>query len=289
MLRVAAYFRSSQVFIALCAVAMLAETCLVTGSPFKWLSACIIFFATFFIYNASRLSLAVLRKSANAGYSIRIEGNSVSITSCFGALLALFCLLTACSFMQLLIFMSISLLSLIYMMPIKLNRIRIAGLRNNLYLKNIVLSLTWASATVLFPLSQTEFNSPGNEMLFLFLRRFFFIYALTVIYDLRDLESDKKAGMQTIALRFGEQATKLWSLTALAFFVLLILIDPALTSARNQTLPAALMASAVLAAVITLNTHRIRNKSYYSFVVDGAIILQFVLVLLVKTAGDMVI
>jgi len=268
---------------------MVAESCLVTGTHFSWLTACIIFFATFFIYNASRLNIAVLKKSGNSGYTIHIEGNSLSITICIGALTALFGLLTACSYIQLLIFMGTSLLSLFYMMPFKLNRISIPGLRNNLYLKNIVLSLTWASATVLFPLSQTEFSSPGNEIVFLFFRRFFFIYALTVIYDLRDLESDKKAGMQTIALRFGEQVTKLWSLAALAFFVLFVFIDPSLTSTQNQTLPAGLIVSAVLAAVITLNTHHIRNKPYYSFVVDGAMILQFVLVLLLKPAGNIVI
>ena len=116
----------------------------------------------------------------------------------------------------------------------------------------------------------------------MFFRRFFFIYALTVIYDLRDLEADQKAGIHTIALRFGERVTKIWSLISLAMFLVFIITDPALSAPHTQSLSTALFISVIIAALITLNSHKIRNKSYFAFVVDSPMILQFLLVLLFR-------
>ncbi|HZI52079.1 MAG TPA: UbiA family prenyltransferase, partial [Chitinophagaceae bacterium] len=143
-----------------------------------------------------------------------------------------------------------------------------------------ILSLTWALATVSFPASATEYPASGNEIIFMFLRRFFFIYALAVIYDLRDLRVDRKAGMETIASRYGENGTKLWAITSLAMFLLFTYTDPALSTPGNQSVSAALLLSALLAGIIILNTHKIRNKSYYSLIVDSAMPVQFLLVLL---------
>lgn len=258
---------------------MSAETFIISGTGVNINSILIIFFAAFFIYNASRLSISFLTKSFRQSSSFEVQGNTLSIVFCIFSIVILFGLLTACSWPQVLIFMATSLLSLFYMMPFKKNGVKLHGLRNNLFLKNIILALTWASATVIFPLYGNDYFSPGNEFIFMFIRRFFFIYALTVIYDLRDIEQDKKAGMDTIALHFGENVTKLWSLTALAFFVLFTYTDPVLSEPHTQILSVALLLSAGIAAFITLYTHKIRNKSWYSMAVDSAMLLQFLLVL----------
>lgn len=276
------FFSESQFFVGLCAAAMSAETYLVTGSPVNINSILVIFLAAVFIYNTSRLSLSLNKQDNATRYILQLEGSSLSITLCVIALIVLFGLLTMCSVMQLLVFMGTSLLSLLYMMPFKKNGVRLQGLRNNLVLKNIVLSITWASATVLFPISHQDFAFPGPEVIFIFLRRFFFIYALTVIYDMRDLTEDTSAGMKTIASIFGDEVTRLWSLASLAMFVLFIFIDPHLASLQQQVISGALLLSAVLAAIIILNTNRKRNKGYYSFVVDGAMTVQFLLVLVAR-------
>jgi 4-hydroxybenzoate polyprenyltransferase len=281
-LSISGLLKSSQLFIALCAAALGTESYLISGSAVNPGTIAVIFFAALFIYNASRLSLSVIKKSNQSRYSFEVEGSSLSITICLVAIVVLFGLLTACNWLQVLIFMGTSLLSLIYMMPFKRNGSRIHGLRNILLLKNIVLSVTWASATVLFPLFHYDYYMTGNELVFMFLRRFFFIYSLTVIYDLRDLEADKHAGMQTIALRYGDKITRIWSLLALAFFAVFIITDPALSSPQTTALAGALMLSALVTALIILNAGRLRKKSYYSFVVDGAMAIQFVLVLLLQ-------
>ncbi len=272
----------SQLFIALCAAALGAESYQISGNPVNFHVLIILFFSTLFIYNAAKLNLSIFNKLDTGENLYQVQGNTISVVTCMVSIIILFGLLTACNWIQILVFIFTSVLSLCYMMPFKKNGIRVKGLRNNLALKNVILSLTWASATVLFPLSQDGHYLTTNEIIFIFFRRFFFIYALTVIYDLKDLASDKKAGMQTIALRFGEPATKLVSLCALAIFLLFTFTDPSLALEDNKPLIAALVASAVFAAIITLNTHNLRKKSYYSFVVDSAMAIQFLFVLLFR-------
>ncbi len=272
----------SQLFIALCAAALGAETYRISGNTINFSILLILFFSTLFIYNAAKMSLSIFDNTGTGENTFQVQGNTISVVTCMVSIIILFGLLTACNWIQILIFILTSVLSLCYMMPFKKNGIPIKGLRNNLALKNIILSLTWASATVLFPLSQDAHYLTINEIIFMFCRRFFFIYALTVIYDLRDLAADKKAGMQTIALRFGEPATKLLSLIALAFFLFFTFTDPSLALEENKPLIAALLASAVFAAIISLNTHNLRKKSYYSFVVDSAMAMQFLFVFLFR-------
>lgn len=275
-------FYKSQVFIAICAAGLGSETYLISGTPIDFVTVGIIFFAALFIYNASKLNISVFKKLNGTRQALQVEGNNLSLSICVASLIILFGLLTACNWLQVLVFMGTSLLSLFYMMPFKKNGVRIQGLRNNLLLKNVILSLTWASATVLFPICLYKFYLTDKELIFMCCRRFFFIYALTVIYDLRDLEADSKAGMHTIALRFGENITKMWSLVALLMFVIFIYTDPSLSTSNTHALSKALLLSAVAAALITLNTHRIRKKSYYALIVDSPMALQFLLVLLFK-------
>lgn len=270
------------VFIALCAAGLGAETYIVSGSSVNFHTLLILFFSALFIYNAAQLNLSLFNQSQIKNPLVRLEGKFIPVITCTVSLIILFGLLTVCNPMQILVFIFTAVLSVCYMMPFKINGRRTKGLRNNLILKNIILSLTWASATVLFPLSLNSYEPAGNEILFIFFRRFFFIYALTVIYDLRDLEADKNAGMQTIALRFGERATKLWSISALVLFLVFTFFDPNLTGAENRQLFTALLLSAIFVALVILNTHKLRKNPYYSFIVDSSMAIQFLMVFAIR-------
>ena len=272
--------RRSQIFIAFCAVAMGAETYLITGQEMEPVVLAVIFFASLFIYNASRLSISFHRIHDSGKYTFQADGNPLSIIFCCISLVALFALLTACTWQQLLVFITASILSLAYMMPFKRHGRQLEGLRRNLFLKNIILSLTWATSTVLLPIVLYNFQPITGEVVFMFARRFFFIYSLAVIYDLRDVEADTRVGMETIAVKFGEKLTQQLSLVSLLLFVIFTVTDPFLAHPEMRPHAIALLLSAFGAALVILNTHYILNKSYYSLVVDAAMVLQFLLVLL---------
>ncbi|MBL0341460.1 MAG: UbiA family prenyltransferase [Bacteroidetes bacterium] len=138
----------------------------------------------------------------------------------------LFIVVTRCNTEQLVLFAAITFLSLLYMMPFSYNGNKAKGLRNNFIFKNILLSLIWATSTVWFPLAGNENLGIGPELTFMFLRRFFFIYALATIYDIRDLKDDSKIGMQTIAIKLGVSGTKLLATASLLLFCTFIYVDP---------------------------------------------------------------
>lgn len=82
------------------------------------------------------------------------------------------------------------------------------GFRTLPYLKNITLAAAWALTTV--PLGMIS-----DSTSLLFLHRFFYLLALSIIIDLRDLEEDRAAHLCTIPLRVSLTATRLLSLAAL--------------------------------------------------------------------------
>jgi 4-hydroxybenzoate polyprenyltransferase len=176
---------------------------------------------------------------------------------------------------QALIFLLIAVGSLIYMMPLSINGNGLKGLRNWLFTKNIVLSLIWTIATVVFPLSGDFLSIFSNEVIFLFLRHFFFIYALTVVFDIRDISSDKKSGFKTIALMLGEQKTRLFALFSILVFVLLTIFDQNL----SNPITIALLLSALFTTIIICLSGKNSPFTYFTFLVDGSMVVQFILVL----------
>lgn len=271
-------FRNSQIFVSICGALMGAESYLIAGVKPDWIVLTAIFFATLFIYNASRINLDITERDEKNNISLKLTGGNLHVTLSVISVIVVFILMTAPGFKQVLIFIITALLSLAYMMPFSRNSVRMKGLRNNIVLKNIVLSFTWAAATVLFPLESILHFPFGDGIIFLFLRRFFFIYALTIVFDIRDIKSDAAHGMKTMAVIYGVNRTKIWSVFNLGLFFLFTIFDPFLHRDGMQPVNLALCISGLITAFIILGTDNKRNASYYAFIIDGAMVLQFLLV-----------
>ncbi len=269
---------NSQIFVALCASLLSAETFIISNQKINWEVLIIIFLATLFIYNASKINVVFAIDEQSPAKKLSFEGSSYQLSVCSASILIIFFMLTGCDRTQVVIFMTSAFCSLFYMMPFKVNGHRIKGLRNNLIIKNILLSIVWALATVLFPIVGNAGELSGNEIIFMFLRRFFFIYALTIVYDIKDIEKDRVNGMKTIASSLGVRRTRLAATTALLIFCFFVYVDFDLYKPEYQFLSMALYGSAAFAFLTIAMTGKQRNNSYYTFIVDGAMAVQFVLV-----------
>jgi 4-hydroxybenzoate polyprenyltransferase len=171
-------------------------------------------------------------------------------------------------------------LSLAYMMPFVWNGRRLKGFRNMIFLKNIIISLIWSLATIVMPLANSHgLAIHGTEIFFLLARQFFFIYALTVVYDLRDIRSDAVTGLQTLATRFGEKNVHHLALLSLLFFLLLIYFDPGTGPVAFLSLKSALTISALCTALIVIKTNTRSKPGYFTFIVDGAMMLRPLIVM----------
>ncbi len=267
---------NSQLFVACCSLLLGYETVLIAGAETNFASLALIFFATLFIYNTSRLTIAIHPDEKKNLTGLTVLGRKQHLSLAAFSLFASFIFLTQLDVPQLLIFSLTAFFSIAYMMPFKIRNKRIPGLRNNLIFKNILLSIIWSLATCLLPLSDASGQIFSEPIIWMLVRRFLFIYALTTIFDLKDLEADKKEGIRTIARIAGITGTRIISLLALCLFVILIFMDPNFTIYAYKT---ALLTSAFITALIIVKAQPKENRSIFVFVVDGAMAIQALLVI----------
>lgn len=98
------------------------------------------------------------------------------------------------------------------------------GLRSLPGLKLFVIALVWSGVTVLFPLSASDIPLHQGEWL-VFLQRFLLILAITIPFDLRDLQLDEEE-LATLPQTLGVVASKWVAIFALIVFSLLFFIGP---------------------------------------------------------------
>jgi hypothetical protein len=159
------------------------------------------------------------------------------------------------------------LLTLFYAFPFK-GRIR--GLRNLPGVKLFLISAVWAGVTVLFPVWANNLSF-DSQVWTLFWQRFLLIFAITIPFDIRDLQLDNP-DLSTLPQSLGVGRSKFIAVLALiAFFLLFYLND----FSRNDR--AIGFSIALISAVLILRSEVHQNRFYSSFWVEGIPILWFVL------------
>lgn len=91
-------------------------------------------------------------------------------------------------------------------------------LRKIAYGKTIFLSLAWAHITTMLPLLIADTEWHAEHFLFS-INRFFYIYAICILFDLRDRERDKAEGIKSLITYYSrQQIDKLfWGCLAIFF------------------------------------------------------------------------
>src|SRR5215217_3222541 len=223
----------SNLFIAVCAVAQGMVTYhLLNVKPDKYILA-ILFFGTLSVYNFSML-LSKPKKPENSPF-VRVRWIFshhrliISIT-----LISVLCLiplgLLYLSIEAKLLMIFTSVLALGYNIPfLTLNHQKI-GLRNIPGIKLFLIALVWSVSCVLLPIVELEHNLEINistaETLLLVSKRFLFIAAITIPFDIRDLFQDKLYELKTIPVMLGEKKAYIFCQFLLGgYLVLLFLFD----------------------------------------------------------------
>ena len=178
----------------------------------------------------------------------------------------------------LLIFLSV--ISFFYGIPIFTLGDQKFGLRNIPGLKQFLITLVWTMSTALLPILEAlELHSTTISMrdtTILIAKRFLFIAALTVPFDIRDLFQDKQSGLKTIPVVWGEKNAYLFCQVLLFGYILLLLLF------RNNGFSPnffALTITAILAGWLIFRSKWEKNEYYYFFLVDGVLILQYLVLI----------
>jgi 4-hydroxybenzoate polyprenyltransferase len=270
----------SNIFMSLCAVSQGLVVFYLIGSKPVYSVLGLLFVSTLAIYNFSILISKPKRPQDSphqrerwffGHYRLMVTMTIVSIL----ALLPLFVLISTESRI-LLIFLGI--LSFAYSLPLFSLGDKKFGLRNIPGLKQFLITLVWTMSTVLLPLMEAQHMHLGTismrDTTILIAKRFLFIGALTVPFDIRDLFHDKQSGLKTIPVVLGEKKAYIFCQVLLAGYIVLLFLF------RNNGFNNdffALTITAVLAGWLIFKSSWKKNEYYYFFFVDGILILQFIL------------
>lgn len=142
--------------------------------------------------------------------------------------------------------------------------------------KTLFLTFVWTYVTTILPaLVAGKFQV--EALVFFSLHRFFLIYAICILFDYRDLESDKKEGIRSLITYLNEK-----NLNRLYYFSLLMAAVSAGLMGPFSTLPAiiTLMVPVMATALVTRKAQHTDSDYLFYFVLDGFMALSALLYLL---------
>jgi 4-hydroxybenzoate polyprenyltransferase len=281
LLKVFHFLIHSNIFIAIGAASLAMATRVQLGlRPQFNVSLAIIFFATIFDYNLHRFvavyknTEAKLSEKNTWSFDHRGILKMLLILSISGLIVSLFFAQTRILFLLI----PLGLLSFLYSIPVP-------GIRgNSLFfshipgIKTLLIALVWSAATVLLPVMQGGNRSSLNQILLIFAERFTFFFAIAIPFDIRDIKSDRVAGIKTIPIALGEIKALRGSNLALILFMAIASIH----YWNNQT-PQIIVLFLVTGTVtiFVINSKKLQNLPYYHHgLLDGCILLFGVLLCL---------
>ncbi|WP_207422070.1 hypothetical protein [Desertivirga brevis] len=150
------------------------------------------------------------------------------------------------------------------------------GLRNIPGLKLFLIALIWSLSCVLLPIIETGMPILASDTIVLIAKRFLFIAAITVPFDIRDLYQDRSHDLKTIPVMLGEKKAYLFCQFLLLIYISLLLLftrslDPDFIGISLTIL---------LTGWLIFKSNIRKNEYYYFFFLDGTMILQLASVIL---------
>jgi 4-hydroxybenzoate polyprenyltransferase len=272
----------SNVFMALCAVAQALVTFHLLHTPPIYTVLGLLFVSTLGIYN---FCILIDKKNdpQNSPY-IRIRWfyahHRLMVTITIVSLLCLVPLFFLISLQSRLLLVFLGVLSFAYGLPLFTIGDHKFGLRNIPGLKPFLITLVWTLSIVLLPILEAQdVNHTAisiRDGMILLAKRFLFIAALTIPFDIRDLFEDRKTNLRTIPVVWGEKNAYLTCQVLLGGYIVLLFLF------HNNGFNAdfwALSITALLTGWLIFKSNWQKNEYYYFFYLDGVLILQYLFLL----------
>jgi len=271
---------NSNIYISLAAVFLTVETQIQLGMEPQWHPYLfIIFFATLFEYNLHRFITVVTNKEAlNSDKHKWVRENLKGFYLLVSLSVIAFVCVTFLAKKEVLItLVPIAAITVFYSLPVFGNKRTVFRLREIPYLKIFLIAFVWASSTILLPIIQSDNTFNNTHVIVMLVERFFFVFAITIPFDIRDIEADKQAGLKTIPLLINENKSLTISYLSLFVFFIISFFHYQILNYWLIILP---LSISTLTTFIFLNSRKIRNLPYYHYgILDGTMLFQGLLVL----------
>lgn len=269
----------SNIFMALCAVAQGLVTFHLIGSKPVYPALGILFAATLGLYNVSIL-VSKPKKPLRSPYRrIRwfFSHYRLMVSFTIVSLLMLIPLFLFVTFESKILLLFMAILSFGYSLPLFTNGDQKFGLRHIPGLKPFLITVVWTLSTVLLPvleaMDQHMTSISMRDTTILLAKRFLFIGALTVPFDIRDLFQDKQNNLKTIPVAWGEKNAYLFCQFLLLGYIILLFIY---RGNGFNTDFVSLSLTVILTGWLIFRSKWEKDEYYYFFYLDGVLILQYV-------------
>jgi len=270
----------SNVFMALCAVAQALVTFHLIGSKPVYAVLGLLFTATLAEYNFSILLTKPNQPNKSPFRRVRwfFAHHRLMVTFTIVSVLLLIPLFLLISIESRLLLVFLGVLCVGYSVPLFSIGDHKFSLRHVPGLKPFLITLVWTMSGVLLPVLEAQdmhlTTISMRDTTILVAKRFLFIGALTIPFDIRDLFHDQQTGLKTIPVAWGEKNAYLFCQVLLAGYVVLLFMfrDSGFTVDFF-----ALTLTAILTGWLIFKSKWEKNEYYYFLYMDGVLILQYVL------------
>lgn len=172
---------------------------------------------------------------------------------------------------------SISFLTFLYSAP-KLSFKPFVLLRKVAVAKTAFLALTWLFVTCILPIFIYSSNFNTDQQLYIF-SRFFFIYAICILFDYRDKEKDRKEGIRSLVTELNENGIHF------IFFTSMLICIISSTLFLQVDLSAELLAFIIPVLILSFlyyPSKSITSDYWYYFLLDGLMMLPGILLIIIR-------
>lgn len=270
---------NSNIYISLAAVMLTVAAQIQLGMKPQWHAYLfIIFFATLFEYNIHRLVTVLTNKEAlNSEKHEWVRENLKKFYLLVFVSMAGSVIVVLMTKIEIMIALApFAVLTLFYSIPVLGDKKQIFRLRDIPYIKIFMIAIVWSSTTIILPVIQSNevFNSVHlGSML---VERFFFIFAITIPFDIRDQEADLHSGLKTIPLLIHEKKAMTLSYLSLLVFFLISFFH---YLHQNDLYLIGALGISTASTYWFLKSARIKKLNWYHYgILDGTMLLQGLLV-----------
>lgn len=272
------FFVFSSLFIALCAVLMVYQTCFLFSIPFSFALAGFVFSGSVCSYNFHWYLTPPHVEQPTEKEAWNISNKKIHL------LLFIIGLIGSAVFSLLLIqqwfWLGITaFVTFLYSAP-KISHPVFSHLKKIAIGKTIFLAFAWMHVTTLLPLV-IELKTLGIQHVWFVVNRFFYIYAICILFDYRDVEEDKNAGIRSLITYMNEKGID--SLFWGSILVVLITSFLLLSYFTLAEIIALLIPAMILSLFYYPSKKNFSDYLYY-FILDGLMMLSAPLLLLIKFA-----
>jgi 4-hydroxybenzoate polyprenyltransferase len=274
----------SNIWIAIAAVAMYESGYLLLGLPMQFDTLAIMcFLGTWSVYLLIRVSAVsrIRQYAADKRWTFFLQNLKILKWVTAGGLIACAVMIWWMPISVQLVLLLPAAISLIYGLPIGKKGMR---LRDMGIIKIFLIAFVWAFTGSFLPAANAGGVIFNEASMLLFAAQFLFIFGITLPFDVKDLENDTLHGVRTIPGHLGEDASY-----TLAFIVLFT------SAALHQLMQRQIMdgsvdlgipvgVSILISGLVVHATRKRRSEMLYFFVLDGTILLQFLLLFSFKQA-----